>query len=134
MPRLDDCHDQVVNALEKAGWDVSPTPYLLRMGNRRLYIDLYAESHRPDRRIIIVEVKCFANPNEEMNDLYTAVGQYLVYRGLLDQVGVTDPLYLAIPIDAYELFVQLAIPVVSTFRIKMVLVDLAREVIERWLD
>jgi hypothetical protein len=134
MPRLDDCHDQVVHALEKAGWDVSPSPYLLRKGNRRLYIDMYAESHQSDRRIIIVEAKCFANPNEEVNDLYTAVGQYLIYRGLLDQVGVTDSLYLANPTDAYELFAQLAIPVVTAFRIKMILVDLDREVIEQWLD
>jgi hypothetical protein len=44
--------------------------------------------------------------------------------GLLEQEGVTDDLYLAIPIEAYEgVFQQFATPVTSKIQIKMIVVD-----------
>ncbi len=137
MPKLDQCHEQIVHALEKAGWAVSPTPYILRVADRRLYIDMFAQMSQPEqpRRIIIIEVKCFSDPRDELNELYTAIGQYLTYLGLLEQAGVTDDLYLAIPIDAYRgVFHQFATPVTNKIQIKMIVVDLEAEEIEQWLE
>jgi hypothetical protein len=31
MPHLDDCHYQIVHALEKEGWVVVPFPYPIRL-------------------------------------------------------------------------------------------------------
>lgn len=130
MPALDNCHPQVVRALEKEGWVVSPKPYRLTFGERPyLFIDILAQ--HDDSRIIIVEVKCF-NDNQ-LNDLYIAVGQYLIYRSLLRAKNISDPLYLAIPQDIYEsLFKEIGMFVVEETQIKLIVVDIDREVIVKW--
>lgn len=43
MPRKDQHHDTVVSALKKAGWTNINEQELLMIGQRRLYIDIYAE-------------------------------------------------------------------------------------------
>lgn len=137
MPALDQCHEQIVRALEKAGWHVGEGPYTLPVpGRRPLYIDIYAQRHEGARQqtIIIVEAKCFADITAELNDLYTALGQYLIYRSLLQQRGITDDLYLAVPTHAFEgVIQQVATSVITEIRVKMIVVDLEGEVIEQWL-
>ena len=137
MPKLDQCHDQIVHALEKAGWTVSSNPYILRVENRRLYIDMFAQMTHPEqpKRIIIIEAKCFSDFRDELNELYTAIGQYLTYLGLLEEAGINDSLYLAIPTHAYRgVFQQFATPIMSKILIKMIVVDLEAEEIEQWLE
>lgn len=138
MPQLDHCHDQVVRALQKVGWDVGENPYILPVEGRRrpLQIDIYAHrtmNSHPEM-IIIVEVKCFGDERSELNDLYTAIGQYIVYRNLLRQRNITDDLYLAIPLHAYEgVFRQVATPIMDEIQLKMIVVNLDKEEIEQWL-
>lgn len=138
MPKLDDCHPQIVHALEKEGWQVATAPYVLPFpgtSRRPLQIDLYARRYDADQltTIIIVEVKCFSNPKSDWDDLYTAIGQYIVYRNLLRRRGVSDSIYLAVPSHAYEGVIgQVALPIMDEIQIKMVVVDIDREVIERW--
>jgi hypothetical protein len=100
LPALDRCHPQVVHALEKAGWTVLPKPYALYLNRaHRLHIDIETirNSGTASQSIIVVEVKCFDDEKTETGDLYTAVGQYLVYQGLLHQKGIVTPLYLGFP-------------------------------------
>lgn len=138
MPKLDDCHLQIVHALEKDGWIVTDSPYVLPLpgtGRRPLQIDLYAQRYGGDQltTIIIVEVKCFSNTSAAWDDLYSAIGQYIVYRNLLRRRGVSDTLYLAVPSHAYEGIIgQVALPIMDEIQIKMVVVDIGREVIEQW--
>lgn len=138
MPKLDDCHLQIVHALEKQGWRVADSPYVLPLpgtGRRPLQIDLYAQRYENDllTTIIIVEVKCFSNRKSDWDDLYTAIGQYIVYRNLLRQRGVPDTIYLAVPVHAYKGIVsQVALPILDEIQVKMIVVDIAEEVIERW--
>lgn len=136
MPQLDSCHPQVVKALEKVGWSVTPDPFVLLLDKiHRLYIDI--EAYRPsDRRtIMIVEVKCFHDTSDETTDLYLAIGQYMIYRGLLEQRNIEAPLYLAVPESAYRgVFQRMAMPVVHGNHVKMILVDLDREVIKQWIE
>ena len=40
MPRLDDCHEQVVHALEKDGWNVDDKPRRLIHQERLVFIDI----------------------------------------------------------------------------------------------
>lgn len=138
MPALDQCHDQVVRALEKSGWRVSSKPYVLYIASqRRVYIDIYAYRQLGDdnQQLIIVEVKCFADDRTEFNDLYTAIGQYILYRNWLGSLKLTDELYLAMPTRAYNTIIQpLATAIIRENRVKMILVDLEREVIDQWIS
>ncbi len=131
MPALDRCHPQVVRALEKAGWNVAPKPYRLPLvGRPPLSIDI--EAKNANNRIIIVEVKCFTD--NEVNDLYTAVGQYLVYRSLLRAQNINHSLYLAIPLPIYQgVFKEIGIFVMQETGIKLIVVDIENEVIVQWL-
>lgn len=132
MPALDQCHEQMTNALRKAGWHVDAKPYALRLtSGRRFFIDIKAQ--RGQNEIIVVEVKCFAD--NQVNELYTGIGQYLIYRSLLERQGISRSLYLAIPSTAYIQIVQeLAMDVITNAKIKLVVVDIDHEVVEQWLE
>ena len=132
MPALDQCHEQIANALRKAGWKVDDKPYVIRLtSGRRFFIDIQAQ--RDQNEIIVVEVKCFAD--NQINELYTGIGQYLVYRSLLERKGILRSLYLAIPSTAYIQIVQeLAMDIIVAEKIKLVVVDLDQEVVEQWLE
>lgn len=132
MPAIDQCHLQMVRALRKAGWMVDEKPYVLRLtSGRRLFVDIKAQYDQNE--IIIVEVKCFVD--NQVEELYTAIGQYMVYRNLLRRLNIQKQIYLAIPVTAYYGIVEeLAAEVVQEARIKLILVDIEHEVIERWSE
>jgi hypothetical protein len=138
MPRLDECHDQVVHALEKAGWSVDPNPFTVIVSKGHvLHIDIEAQRRTPSGRqtIIIVEVKCFPASKAETDELYTAIGQYVVYRSLLRRRGLADRLYLAIPTSAFQgIFQRMGMEAIQENRVKMIVVDVEREEIEQWLE
>lgn len=132
MPAIDQCHQQVTHALHKAGWAVDAKPYVLRLtSGRRLFVDIKAQHDQNE--IIIVEVKCFAD--NQIEELYTAIGQYLVYRNLLQRLQIHRQIYLAIPVTAYYGIVdELAIEVIREAKIKLIVVDIDNEVIEQWKE
>lgn len=132
MPALDQCHEQIANTLRKAGWKVDDKPYVIRLiSGRRFFIDIQAQ--RDQNEIIVVEIKCFAD--NQINELYTGIGQYLVYRSLLERKGISRSLYLAIPSTAYIQIVQeLAMDIIVGEKIKLIVVDLDQEVVEQWLE
>ena len=137
MPALDQCHPQVVRALEKEGWTVLPVPHALLTPINYLFIDI--EAHRlidgDEQIIIIVEVKCFYDEKRVMEDLYNAIGQYLVYRNLLKREANEAELYLAVPTVAYYgIFQVLALPLINDLAVKIMLVDLEKEEIEQWIS
>lgn len=68
-------------------------------------------------------------------DLYVAIGQYLVYQDLMQRYSNDNPLYLAIPTKVYYgIFKPMAGSIVDRNGIKLVLVNLEQEVIEKWLE
>ena len=133
MSALDKCHPQVVRAVEKDGWTVSPLPFTLIIDRRnRVFIDI--EAHQNNQQIMIVEVKCFSNSAIETTDLYSAVGQYMIYRHLLESKNLSYPLYLAVPKHAYEGIIQrMAMTFMQKNDVKLIVVDLDDEVITRWM-
>ncbi len=133
MPPFDSCHPQVVHALEKAGWTVSPVPHAIRAPGRRYPLLADQKAQRDEDKIIVVEVKCFVD--DEVTELYTAIGQYMIYRNLLRQSPSNLPVYMAIPTDAYYgIFRDMAMGVINEAQIKLIVVDLDNEVIEQWLE
>jgi hypothetical protein len=89
MPAIDQCHQQVVRALEKEGRVVAPKPYTLPVpaSSYPLFVDIEAHqvSAGEDKAILLVEIRCFSDESAATTDLYIALGQYIVYRSLLRQ-------------------------------------------------
>ncbi len=136
MPALDHCHENVVRALIKAGWTVESSPYRLLIGRRGVFIDLEMSRTAVDdsQQILLVEVKCFPDRNSTTRDLYTALGQYLVYRAMLKQIGSSIPLYLSVPEDVFAtIFDTSVITAIQDNQIKVVVIDLDSEVITQWI-
>jgi hypothetical protein len=104
MPALDSCHMQIVHALEKAGWQVAPNQLGLTTAMSELFVDIVARRRVEigDQEMIVVEIKCFPPGSANTTELYTAIGQYLVYRELLIANNFDSPLYLAVPSSIYE--------------------------------
>jgi XisH protein/XisI protein len=85
MPAKDIYHDAVKQALIKDGWTITADPYILIFEDAELYADLAAErpiSAQRQGQKIVVEIKSFVG-RSLMYDFYAALGQYIVYRNLI---------------------------------------------------
>jgi hypothetical protein len=137
MPALDACHPHVVNALVKDGWTVAPKPYTLKVERGHvLFIDIQAEREEDsgERVILLVEVKCFPEGSAATSELYVALGQYMVYQSLLKRQQIDAALYLAVPVNAYDdVISRLALEAIDVNQVRIVIVDMDREVITQWL-
>ncbi len=106
MPRLDIIHDAVKNALMKDGWTITDDPYIIQYRRTTLYADLGAErpiaAERNGQKLVI-EVKSFVGASK-MQDLKEALGQYDIYRYLLEATVPDRKLYVAVSAVAYNTF------------------------------
>lgn len=133
---LDQCHEQVVRALQKAGWDVDPGMYFLRVEGVTVFADIRARQiNGKPHQIVVVEVKCFPDNRSDMDELYRAIGQYVIYRNVLKATNKPGVPYLAIPLEAYSrLFTKKVVSMtIDELQIKLILVDIEREEIVRWV-
>lgn len=105
MPAKDTYHDAVRNALVKDGWTITDDPFRLVWGKRDFYVDLGAErvvaAEKAGKRIA-VEVKSFLGASP-MHDLEQALGQFVLYRSILEEQEPGRVLFLAIPDEAAEI-------------------------------
>jgi hypothetical protein len=94
----------VVRALQKDGWRIAEEQYLIATDERYVYVDLriVRQINGTRREMLLVEVKCFPETSAITTELYSAIGQYLVYRAMLLEVGGGIPIYLAIPDTIYQ--------------------------------
>jgi hypothetical protein len=137
MPAKDIYHDQVKNALEKENWQITKDPLVLKWGTRDLYIDLGAEkliAAEKTGQKIAVEVKSFVS-NSPISDLEKALGQYILYHDILQQLEPNRRLYLAIRQETYsELFQE---PVgkilLENQRLCLLVFDSEQEIILKWI-
>ena len=134
---LDSCHYQVVNALTKAGWSVEPNIYVMELDRVRIYPDIRARQVNGQvEELLIVEVKCFSDEDNYSDELYRAIGQYLVYRTMIELKGVQAKIYVAIPSFIYERLFrrQVVAETIRIANIKLIVVDIDREEIIQWID
>lgn len=99
MSRRDIYHNTVKQALQKDGWTITHDPFPLEIGRKRLSVDLGAEkliSAKKSKRRIVVEVKSFIGQSD-VKDLEQALGQYIWYRQILNEMKIECLLYLAVP-------------------------------------
>lgn len=131
MSRRDLFHDAVRRALEKAGWRIVSDPLTLRLDGRFLFVDLVAEK---DGRQIAVEVK--GDSLSELAEVEKAIGQFVVYRHLIDRKHGAMQMWLAVPEGAYEALwngVEAQI-VRQTLGLNFLVFDSQKEEIIRWIQ
>jgi hypothetical protein len=136
MPAYDQCHDQVIRALQKEGWSIRSQQYKLAFEGRKLYVDVEAVrgSNGTGEHILLVEIKCFADRDRFVSDLYNAIGQYILYREIVNATTLPLPLYLTIPLAVYNTeFNEMVKRTFRENRINSVLIDLDQEEVVRWI-
>lgn len=86
-----------------------------------------------EKERIAVEVKTFAG-RSTVADLEQALGQYLIYKALLDAEEPERTLFLAAPTHLYDTVWETTIGRVltDTYGVKLLLCDVQQEVIDRW--
>jgi hypothetical protein len=101
VPAEDHYHDTVIRALEKDGWVITREQVPIRVGLRRIWIDLQA-TKPGDLSTIFAEVKELDSPSA-VESLRDAIGQYVLYRAAMRYVKLDDEvLYLVVPSASYE--------------------------------
>ena len=138
MPARDLYHDNLKTALIKDGWIITDDPYTMKFEDATLYADLRAERPLAAERggcRIVVEIKSFLGPSL-YNDWERALGQYEVYRRILQVIDPQSELFLAIDTDAFVNFfqrksVQL---VVQKSHVKLLVVRLEDEEVDQWIS
>jgi hypothetical protein len=138
MPRLDIIHNSVKNAIIKDGWLITDDPYLIQYRKTTLYADLAAERpiavERDDRKLV-VEVKSFIGASK-IQDLKEALGQYDIYRYLIEETAPERKLYIAISEVAYQTFFtqDVAQLIISKHQLPIIVVNLDTEEIIQWIN
>jgi XisH protein len=139
VPAKNIYHDAVVTALREDGWTITGDPLTVSYGERDLYVDLGAErvalAAEKGNDKIAVEVQSFLDPSP-VHDLQMAVGQYAIYRLILEQRDPVRLLFMAVPLRTYngpltERFGQL---IVKGLRINLLVFDHRQERIVQWIN
>jgi len=137
MPRLDIIHDAVKTALIKDGWTITD-PYVIQYQKTKLYADLGAErpiaAEREGQKLVI-EVKSFIGASK-IQDLKEALGQYDIYRYLLEATAPDRKLYVAVSTIAYNTFfnqdvIQL---ILNRHQLPLIVVNIEIEEITEWIN
>jgi hypothetical protein len=136
MPAKDIYHDDVRSALVQDGWSITDDPFRLRWGKKDYYVDLGAEqviaAERSGRRIA-VEIKSFLGPSI-VDDMEKALGQYLIYRSILNRRQPDRELFLAIPKGIAKLFDEpLGQLLLEDYDLRVVVFHPKKKEIIRWL-
>lgn len=137
MPAKNVYHDAVRDALIADGWTITADPLRITVGQRKLYVDLAAEREtigaERDGRRIAVEVQSFRS-DSDVEDLHHAVGQYVVYRILLNRSEPGRDLFLAVPDDVYDgiLSEPLGMALIAEIPLHLVVFQPSNRRIVRW--
>jgi len=103
MAASDVFEEAVKSALSKDGWRITDDPLTLSYGGKEVYVDLGAEriigAEKGGQRIA-VEVKSFIG-HSDVKDLRDALGQYVMYRHILDALSSDRLLFLAVSAEVF---------------------------------
>ncbi|MFY7807009.1 MAG: element excision factor XisH family protein [Limnoraphis robusta] len=138
MPARDLYHQVVKQLLINDGWTITHDPYPLQWAKRNLSVDLGAEkliAAQRNQLKIAVEVKSFLRESR-IADLQQALGQYILYNDILNQVEPDRILYLAMPLAAYsDLFEeeQFGKILLENARLKLIIFDSKNQEIVQWI-
>jgi Holliday junction resolvase-like predicted endonuclease len=138
MPAKDIYHDTVKNALIKDGWTITAENLQLPWGGTQTYIDIIADEifiAEKEGRKIAVEVKSFVGKST-ITEFEKAVGQFIIYRFAIRKREPERELFLAVELQVYdEFFVNPdVIELIESEDLKVIVFDLSKEVIVRWIN
>jgi hypothetical protein len=131
-------HPIVRRALEKDGWSITDDPYKLPFGGVTMLVDLGAENviaaTRQGERIA-VEIKSFVG-GSPINELHTALGQYLIYCEAISTHEPDRLIWLAVPqLTWNEFFQDVRIQaLIAKFGMRIIVVDTETEEITSWIN
>jgi hypothetical protein len=132
-------HDAVVNALTADGWTITDDPLWLRYGDQDLYVDLGAERKtlgaEKAGRLIAVEVQSFLG-RSPVRDLQQALGQYVMYRLILEMSDPERHLFMAVTDLVHDsvLSDRFGRLIVSKFNLRLLVFDDEQERISQWIE
>lgn len=137
MAQKDIYHETVITALDKDDWKITDDPFRVRIGRKRLKMDLGAErliSAEKGTRKIVVEIKSFVG-RSDIKDLQQALGQYMMYYQVLIAKNIDRELYLAIPYRTYKNTFQNEIGqlLLQNELLRLIVFDEEQEVIVEWI-
>lgn len=147
MAQRDAIHDAVKQALIKDGWEITDDPYVIAYGERFLFVDLGAEDTQAGEEItgnfigaeranvrIAVEIKELRGQSVIV-ELEQAIGQYVLYRLLLNRIEPERSVYLAIPDKVYrELFTEpIGELVISDLPLQLLVIDVEQVEVKKWI-
>ncbi|MBF2079387.1 MAG: XisH family protein [Synechococcales cyanobacterium T60_A2020_003] len=137
MPAKDIYHDTVKRALQRDKWTIAHDPFPLQIGKKRLSADLGAErliGADLGLQKIVVEVKSFLG-SSDVKDLEQALGQYILYRQILNEMGIERGLYLAVSQPTFNsvFAIELGQVLLKNQVIKLLVFDDDNEVIVQWI-
>ncbi|AMW30745.1 MULTISPECIES: XisH family protein [Oscillatoriales] len=147
MPRRDTTHNIIKQAIIKDGWEITDDPYVISYGERFLFVDLgVRRSHFPtqpkgsiigarrDRTRIAIEIKEFRGLSA-IADLEQAIGQYSLYRLLLNEVDPERHIYLGVTDIIYETIFSETIGklVINKLPLNLLVVDGKKAEVKQWI-
>lgn len=144
MAQRDSIHNAVKQALVKEGWEITDDPYVITYGERFLFVDLGAEENQEvvsnfigaahANLRIAVEIKELRGYSV-IAELEQAIGQYVLYRLLLNRIEPERSVYLAIPEKAYrELFTEpIGELVISDLPLQLLVIDVEQAEVKKWI-
>ncbi|WNN88686.1 element excision factor XisH family protein [Gloeocapsopsis dulcis] len=125
-------------ALEKDGWTITNDPLMLPIGEQSVYVDLGAEkllTAEKEGQKNAVEIKSFLS-RSPVKDLEVALGQYVLYKGVMTYREEKRRLYLAIRDDVYlDIFSE---PIgrifIENHQLSIIVFDPITEEIVKWIN
>lgn len=131
-------HNAVKNALINDGWVITADPYRIKAGDIQVYADLAADrpiAAEKGTQKIVVEIKSFVG-HSMINDLYEALGQYLIYLRLLETTASDRKLWLAVSDIVFHDFFQMEAiqDVVTKYGVDILVVNIESEEVEQWIS
>lgn len=139
MPAKNIYHSVVVQALQRDGWTITHDPLTISYGDKDLFVDLGAEraavAAEKEGRKIAVEIQSFLSPSP-VRDLQEAVGQYEIYRAVLEQAEPDREVFLAVPLRIHEgIFAErFGQFVVDRFKLRILVFDDQTQRIVQWTN
>ena len=130
-------HYLVKEALIKDGWIITHDPYTLRDWDPDWEIDFGAEkiiAAEKENEKIAVEVKSFLELSFAY-EFHKALGQYLNYRASLGELEKERTLFLAIPLNIWEIeFQRKGIKFsLEVYKVKIIVYNIESNNIEQWI-
>ncbi len=128
-------YNAMENALIKDGWTI--TDHWLRLQRSKdLYVDLSGKQFltaQKENRKIAVMVKDFNGPSD-IADLQNALGQYTLYRNIIEETDPDRTLYLAVHEETFATIFEEALGqlIIRKNDLKLIVFNKTEEAIVKW--